>query len=172
MLTMNKTKISAISLSLTVLLVWGGGCANEHDKFVVVPDIKNGESIRSRSSYVLGLPEAESRILYSASMFETGSNDYYFFIKQDISENPRQPIWKVVRKYKAPRIKDEDYIYVGGDCRRNGQENPKIIALVPFQPNERLFEKVEKAWIINTESLTIESISPEGIVCVNLFYGM
>ena len=169
---MNKRKIAATVLSLSALLIWGGGCANEHDKFVAVPDIKNGESIRSRSSYVLGLPEAGSRILYSASIFLTGSNDYYFFIKHNISENPKEPIWKVVRKFKAPRIKDEDYIYVGGDCSRNGEQNPKIIALVLYQPNERLFEKVEKAWIINTESLTIESISPEGIVCVNEFYGI
>ena len=75
-------------------------------------------------------------------------------------------MWKVVSQSKAPRI-DKDYIYVGRDCSRNGEQDGKIIALVLSEETEPLLEKVEKAWIVNTESLMIESISPEGIVCEN-----
>jgi hypothetical protein len=142
------------------------------DYFIGITEIKTDKRVKSHNGYLLESPVPGSRIPYSASIIRTHTNDYYFLIKQNISEDLKKPIWKVVSQFKAPRINDEDHIYVGGYCSRNGEQDGKIIALVLSERNERLFEKVEKAWIINTESLTIASISPEGIVCENLLYGM
>ena len=84
---MNKRKIAATVLSLSALLIWGGGCANEHDKFVAVPDIKNGESIRSRSSYVLGLPEAGSNVGLGDGV--TSKPCHWMFFKVNV------PFWRM-----------------------------------------------------------------------------
>jgi hypothetical protein len=93
-------------------------------------------------------------------------------IEQNISEDPKKPVWKVVSQFKAPRIKAKDYFYLGGHCIRNGKQDRRIIALVLYEENELFLNKVEKAWILNTKSLIIESISPEGIVCENESFGV
>jgi len=137
-----------------------------------ITEIKNDKRVKAYDSYLLESPVPGSRIRYGATIIQSHRNEYYFLINQNISEDPKKPVWKVVNQFKAPTIKDENYIYVGGDCSKNGEEDLKIIALVLSEGNERLLQKVEKAWIVNTESLTIESISPEGIACQNPYYGM
>ncbi len=168
--TMNKRKISTIILFSFV--IWGWAFANEVDNFIGMTEIRTNERVKSWNSYLLESSVPGSRISYSASIIQTFSKDFYFLIEQNVSEDPKKPIWKVVSQFKAPCKKDENYFYCGGFCSRNGKQDRRIIALVLYQKDELFLKKIERAWILNTESLTIERISPEGIICENESYGV
>jgi hypothetical protein len=171
---MNKAKISVIALLLTAYLILGCGIANDADNFVGVTDIRNDKRVIGYTGYLLEEPVMGYKSLYGGAIILTRRNDYHFLIHQNISEDPKIPIWKVVSQFKAPAIEDENYIYIGSDCIRNGERDRKIIALILYDKDrdKELLDKVEKAWYLNTKSLLIEPISPEGIVCNNPDYGL
>jgi hypothetical protein len=165
-----KRKTGATVLLLFTLLIWSGGCAHQVDNFIGVTEIRNDNRVKFYNAYLFESAVPGSRIPYSAIIVQTHRNAHYFLINQNISEDPEKPIWKVVRQLKVPRI-DKDHAYVGRHCSRNGVQDGKILALVLSEKNEELLKKVEKAWVVNTESVIVESISPEGIVCENPYYG-
>jgi len=81
----------------------------------------------------------------------------------------KSPMWRVLDAREPDELLEADVYIAYGPCRRGGDEEPRVVALVG--PDDVEWRPVRRAWRYDLTAGRLQALSPEGLACLNEGFG-
>lgn len=101
--------------------------------------------------------------MITSEVFQKGNNWIVFY---SVRENDTSPGFTILDLLEVNDVPD-GWIIRTAFCRKDGKDNIELLAMVRWSPSEEYLKPAKKAWRFNRDKRRFESISVNGIDCLN-----